>query len=90
MAQQYISSDKKPDLLKEVEALVAKELKGVQHAEWIVLNMRKIQEKGVDFVSKEKTRLEGLVANKSTLPAKKTEFQKRISALNAFQAAEAK
>jgi hypothetical protein len=70
MAQEYVASNKKADLLKKSEALIAKELKGVQYAEWVVLNMRKIQEKGADFITKEKTRLEGLVANKSTLPAK--------------------
>lgn len=87
MAAEFVKSDKKADLLKKAQDLIAKDLKGVQYAEWVVATMRKVNDKGADFLTKEKARLEGLVSNKSTLPAKQVEFRKRINVLNSFQPA---
>ena len=84
IAKEFVASDKKEELLKKAESLVSSDLKGVQFAEWIVANMKKIVTKGNDFVTKEKTRLEGLINSKATVPEKKAEFRKRAAVLNDF------
>ncbi len=46
--------------------------------------MRKVIEKGDDYVAKEIQRLEALIASKATNDAKKREFALRVSILKAF------
>lgn len=86
MAGEFLESTKKSEVVNKAEALLAKELKGVQTAQWILANMKKIEQKGAAFLAEEKARLQGLVSNRATLPAKQVEFKRRIAALNVFQA----
>jgi hypothetical protein len=46
--------------------------------------MKRINEKGNDFVAKEKERLKSLIDSKGTSEGKKNEFTMRINILNAF------
>jgi hypothetical protein len=46
--------------------------------------MKKVLETGEDFLSKEKTRLKGLMDNKSTGEKKRAEFSRRLNVLNTF------
>lgn len=45
---------------------------------------KKIIEKGADYLSKELTRLEGMVSNPSIVPESKTKFQLKMNVLRAF------
>ncbi len=46
--------------------------------------MKKVVEKGEEFLQTEKDRLKNLLENKSTAEAKKWEFTKRLNILNTF------
>jgi len=52
-----------------------------------IATMKHVQTKGIDFVKKEKKRLEGLIDNKSTTKTKKTEFQRKLQVVDIFDAA---
>lgn len=49
--------------------------------------MKKIVDRGTEYVAKEITRLTGMVESDSVNPNKKTLFQTRINVLRAFEAA---
>jgi len=50
--------------------------------------MKKIQEKGEDFLTKEQERLNTLINSKSTMEKKKSEFTSRLNILNSFETSE--
>lgn len=79
------NADKRSDLLKEAEKIESG-LEGgdKEYAKYYLASMKKILEKGDDFVQTEKDRLNGLINSKSTAEAKKKEFNKRLNILNAF------
>jgi len=58
-----------------------------EYAGYFVNSMKKIQEKGDDFVGTEKERLQGLVNSPSATDKKKNEFSKRLNVLNQFATA---
>jgi len=55
-----------------------------EYAKFYLASMKKISEKGNDFVASEKERLNGLISNKATGEKKKGEFTKRLNILNSF------
>lgn len=86
-AREFVQSDKKQEILKQVEDYVKKELADNVWAKYYINNMQKIAEKGVDFVKKEKERLQHLVSDsKSAAKAKISELKKRLTVLNVFNA----
>jgi len=72
-------------ILKKAETLVD-DLQGSdkEYATFYTSSMKKIQEKGDEFVESEKTRLNGLISSKATADKKKAEFTKRLNILNTF------
>jgi hypothetical protein len=82
-----MKSENKANVLKETEEYVKTELLDNVWAKYYLNSMQKIVEKGVDFVTKEKERLQHLVSNnKSAAKTKLAEFKKRLTVLEAFNA----
>lgn len=55
-----------------------------RYGNYFMGTMKKVIDKGDDFIEKEKERLNGLISNKSTTDKKKTEFSLRLNILNSF------
>jgi len=86
LASKFLSSNvNRADSVKKAESIV-NSLEGNEkdYANFYLNSMKKIQEKGVDFVGTEKTRLQNLIENKGTTENKKHEFTKRLNVLNSF------
>jgi len=73
-------------LLKTAEGIVStlenaidKEIGG-----FYIATMKKIKEKGHEFIDQEITRLKGLIESKSTAEKKKNEFNKKLNTLTSF------
>jgi len=72
-------------IVKKADAIVnGLEGSDKEYASFYTSNMKKIQEKGDEFVETEKIRLNGLISSKATADKKKAEFTKRLNILNAF------
>jgi len=56
-----------------------------EYAQYFVTVMKKITEKGVDFVNTESARLSGLISNKSTAEKKRHDFNSRLNIVKAFE-----
>jgi len=86
LATQYMNSKStRSNTLAAAESIV-NGLDGAnkEYAAYFVNSMKKIQEKGEDFVNTEKDRLQGLVNSPSATDKKKNEFSKRLNVLNQF------
>jgi len=84
LAKEFSESTKKDAILKKTKEFVTKELPDNTWGKYYVSSMQKINEKGKDFITKEKERLNGLINNKSSTKEKVTEFKKRLTVLDAF------
>jgi len=75
----------RPAILTKAEEL-AKSFEGsaATYASYFVNTIKKVLEKGEDFIEKEAARLTGLVDSKSTVAAKREEFQRRLNVLKSF------
>jgi thioredoxin-like negative regulator of GroEL len=89
LASQFAAAaeDEKKTLLSEAEGLISKLSgdKAKKYASYFVTTMKKILEKGKDFVTSEIKRLDNLSSGKSATAEKKREFAQRINVLNAFK-----
>jgi len=85
-AKEYVSTPTKRDsVLKQAEAAVTSLADSdKEYGSLYTASMKKIKEKGDDFVTKETERLQGLIDSKSTVEKKKTEFTRRLNVLKAF------
>jgi len=83
LAKLFIRSDKKADILKKAQDFVNKEgLQDSTYAKYYLASMKRINENGIEFLSKERERLQGLANNKATKKDKSSEFKKRLNVLN--------
>jgi len=86
LASKFVSdSAQRASTISKAEKIVS-ELPATDkdYGSYYVNAMKKIQEKGDDFVEKEKERLNGLLSNKATTDKKKSEFGLRLNILNSF------
>jgi protein disulfide-isomerase A6 len=87
LAHEFIASNNKKDVLKEATDLLSGlSGKDKQYGELYVKAMAKAVEKGVEWISKEASRLKGMVENGAVSKAKKTDFILRSNVLEAFTA----
>jgi len=78
-------SAKRKQIVGKAEALVATfDAASKDYANLYVTFFSKIADKGDDFIEKESARLKGLIDSKSTIPAKREEFQRRVNILKSF------
>jgi protein disulfide-isomerase A6 len=76
---------KRQEIAAKAEQLVASfEATSKEYANLFVTFFNKIVDKGEEFVEKESARLKGLIDSKSTIPAKREEFQRRVNILKSF------
>jgi len=81
----FAESSSRKSILASAESIVnGLEAVDKEYANFFVNNMKKILEKGEQFVELEKERLGGLLGNKATTEKKKQEFSRRLNVLNAF------
>jgi hypothetical protein len=74
-------------VVKQAEALVATlDAAHAKTGQLYVATMKRVAEKGAEFVESEKKRLAGLADSKAILADKAREFKQRLSVLNAFTA----
>lgn len=72
-------------VVKKAEALAsALDAAHTKTGQLFVATMKRVAEKGGEFVSNEKKRLKGLVESKSVVADKAREFKQRLSVLDAF------
>lgn len=72
-------------IVSKAEALVASlEAQFAKTGKLYVATMKRVAEKGGEFVAAEKKRLAGLVESKSVVADKAKEFKQRLSVLDAF------
>eukprot|EP00026_Physarum_polycephalum_P017917 Phypoly_transcript_19305.p1 GENE.Phypoly_transcript_19305~~Phypoly_transcript_19305.p1 ORF type:complete len:223 (-),score=49.96 Phypoly_transcript_19305:13-681(-) len=85
-AAEFLSHADQAGVIVKAEELV-KDLtsKSSEFAGYVVAYMKRIKEKGVDYVEQERTRLNNLISSKSTVEKKQKEFKKRLSALDLFR-----
>jgi len=86
LAEEFVAKPaERVAIVKKADAIVdGLEGSDKEYAAFYTSNMKKIQEKGDDFVESEKIRLNGLISSKATADKKKSEFTKRLNILNAF------
>jgi len=76
---------KRQAVVTRAEELVATfDAASKEYANLFVTFFNKIADKGEDFIEKEAARLKGLIDSKSTIPAKRDEFQRRVNVLKSF------
>jgi len=88
LASEFIEqsdSAKRQAIVTRAEELVATfDPASKEYANLFVTFFNKIADKGDEFIEKEAARLKGLIDNKSTIPAKRDEFQRRVNVLKSF------
>eukprot|EP01116_Phalansterium_solitarium_P012480 TRINITY_DN28805_c0_g1_i1.p2 TRINITY_DN28805_c0_g1~~TRINITY_DN28805_c0_g1_i1.p2 ORF type:complete len:223 (-),score=104.89 TRINITY_DN28805_c0_g1_i1:105-773(-) len=88
LAQDFLAAaaGARPAIQAKAEELVKTSFDGAAstYASYFTNTIKKIAEKGDDFLEKEAARLKGLVDNKSTVAAKREEFQRRLNVLKSF------
>jgi len=86
LATQFMENKSKRSSSLATAESIANSLEGPnkEYAGYFVNSMKRIQEKGDEFVAAEKTRLQGLLNSPSTAEKKKSEFSKRLNVLNQF------
>jgi len=86
LAVQFMENKSKRASSLSAAESIANNLEGPnkEYAGYFVNSMKRIQEKGDEFVIAEKERLQGLVNSPSTTDKKKNEFSKRLNVLNQF------
>ena len=57
-----------------------------RYGNFYTASMKRIQEKGDDYVKTERERLNSLIESKSTVEKKKAEFSRKLNVLNSFVA----
>jgi len=78
-------SAKRKGIVAKAETLVGTfDAANKDYANLYVTFFNKIVDKGDEFVEKESARLKGLIDSKSTIPAKREEFQRRVNILKSF------
>jgi len=85
-AAEFLAHVDQAGVITKAETLV-KDLtsKSSEFAGYIVSYMKRIKEKGADYIAQERTRLNNLISSKSTVEKKQKEFKKRLAALELFQ-----
>jgi len=91
LAQSLLKStnDARKSIVSKAEALVdGLEAQFVKSGKLYVATMKRVAEKGGEFVVAEKKRLAGLVESKSVVAEKAKEFKQRLAVLESFGATE--
>jgi hypothetical protein len=79
------ASDARAALVSKAESLVSSlDAAYSKTGKLYVATMKRVAEKGGEFVAAEKKRLTGLVESKSVVADKAKEFKQRLSVLDAF------
>lgn len=79
------ANDARAALVSKAEALVSTlDAAYAKTGKLYVATMKRVVEKGGEFVAAEKKRLTGLVESKSVVADKAKEFKQRLSVLDAF------
>jgi len=85
LASQVIYADKQKEAIEEMKEVVSKLPEHLTSTGKVFLkSAEQVQKSGVDFLTKEKERLEKLINHKNTPKDKQREFQQRVSILDAF------
>jgi len=91
LARTFVKDNKqdRESAIKKAESIVS-QLEGSDkdYGTYYISSMKKIQEKGEDFLTKEQERLNTLINSKSTMEKKKSEFTSRLNILNSFETSE--
>jgi len=76
IAGKFVAAENKEELIKQAEK--------VEKGQFYVKVMKKISEKGADYIEAEKARIEKMLGNGSFTPKKVDDFRKKLNILKAF------
>jgi hypothetical protein len=91
LASSFVSNNAKEQTMARAKTIVdSLENKSArEHAKYYITVMKKVQEKGADFVTSEQKRIQKLIDDKSTKTEKKADFSRKAAILNTFSKTDA-